>query len=160
MHYNRLFHICNGIIRDSFLAEDVVQESFIKAIQKVDSIEDKSKVGAWLSVIATRTAIDYVRRERNKKWVPMEQQVLECIGQEMRQNVEVEVEMGMSLEMINRAIPKLAHEYQDVLRLKLGHGLKEKEIANILDLNPYTVKTRIYRARKQLKLLYLEQIGA
>jgi len=44
--------------------------------------------------------------------------------------------------------------------LKVGHGLKEQEIATVLNLNPCTVKTRIYRARKQLKLLCLEQVEA
>ncbi|WP_040206133.1 RNA polymerase sigma factor [Neobacillus jeddahensis] len=158
--YKRLFHISYSITRDLHLAEDVVQETFIKAMNKVDTIEDAKKVGAWLSVIATRTAIDFVRKERKTKAILMEQDMLECLGKEMQQNVEEEVESGMLAEQVHCAIGKLTHEYRDVLTLKISHGLKEHEIASILDLNPSTVKTRIYRGRKQLKLLCLKQISA
>ncbi|WP_235846504.1 RNA polymerase sigma factor [Neobacillus drentensis] len=160
LFYKRLFHIGYSITRDLHLAEDVVQETFIKAMKKIETIEEDSKVGAWLSVIATRTAIDFVRIERKKKGIPMEQESFECLGKVMKQNVEEEVEIGFLVEEVYRAIRKLTHEYQDVLMLKLGQGLKENEIAHVLDLKPSTVKTRIYRARKQLKLLYLDQIGA
>ncbi|MFL6516555.1 MAG: RNA polymerase sigma factor, partial [Bacillus sp. (in: firmicutes)] len=78
----------------------------------------------------------------------------------MKHNVEEEVETGFLVEQVHCAIRKLTIDYQDVLMLKLGHGLKENEIARVLDLKPSTVKTRIYRARKQLKLLFLDQIGA
>ncbi len=160
MFYKRLFHISYSITRDLQLAEDVVQETFIKALKKIETIEEESKVGAWLSVIATRTAIDFVRIERKKKGILMEKEMLECLGKVMEQNVEEEVETGDLVEQVHCAIRKLTMEYQDVLLLKLGHGLKEKEIAHVLDLNPCTVKTRIYRARKKLKLLFLDQIGA
>ncbi|WP_195891943.1 RNA polymerase sigma factor [Neobacillus dielmonensis] len=160
LYYKRLFHISFSITRDRYLAEDVVQETFIKALKKADTIAEQSKVGAWLSVIATRTAIDFVRVERKKKGILMEKDMLESLGKEMKHNVEEEVETGIMAEQVNTAIKKLNHEYQDVLLLKIGHGLKEHEIARALDLNPGTVKTRIYRARKQLKQLFLKQLSA
>jgi RNA polymerase sigma factor (sigma-70 family) len=160
LFYKRLFHIGYSITGDLHLAEDVVQETFIKAMKKVETIEAECKIGAWLSVIATRTAIDFVRIERKKKGIPMDMDMLECLGGIMKQNVEEEVETGILMEQVHDAIRKLTLEYQDVLMLKLGNGLKEKEIAHVLDLKPSTVKTRIYRARKQLRLLFLDQIGA
>ncbi|MFS0820261.1 RNA polymerase sigma factor [Bacillus sp. 1P02SD] len=150
--YNsRLFRISYSITRDIHLAEDVVHETFIKAINKMDTIEDESKIGAWLSTIATRTAIDFVRMERNKKGTPMDHELIECLGKTMKQNVEEEVETNIVMEQIYQATRKLKQEYQDVLTLKIWHGLKESQIAHILDLKPCTVKTRIYRARKELK---------
>jgi RNA polymerase sigma-70 factor (ECF subfamily) len=157
MFYKRLFQIGYSITRDVHLAEDVVQETFIKAIKKSETIEDESKVGAWLSVIATRTAIDFVRSERKKKGILMEQDMLECLGKEMKQNVEEEVESGMMHAEINNAFQKLKLDYQDVLVLKIGQGLKEQEIAEVLELNAATVKTRIYRGRKLLKHFFLQQ---
>jgi DNA-binding NarL/FixJ family response regulator len=52
------------------------------------------------------------------------------------------------------SLKKLSNEYQMVLILKLQHGLKENEIARLLRLKTCTVKTRIYRARKQLKQVF------
>ena len=160
LFYKKLFYIGYSITRDRHLAEDVVQETFIKAMKKIETVEDTSKVGAWLTAIATRTAIDFVRKERNKHAILMEKDKLECLGKEMKHNVEEEVETGILEEHVLSAIRKLTHEYQDVLLLKISHGLKETEIARVLDLKPATVKTRIYRARKQLKLLFLKQISA
>ncbi|WP_462408702.1 RNA polymerase sigma factor [Neobacillus sp. Marseille-QA0830] len=159
-YYKRLYHISYSITRDLHLAEDIVQETFIKALKKADTIEEHTKIGAWLSVIATRTAIDFIRAERKKKGILMEKDMLESLGKEMKHNVEEEVETGMMAEQVSCAISKLNHEYQDVLMLKIGHGLKEHEIARALDLNPNTVKTRIYRARRQLKQLFLKQLSA
>jgi RNA polymerase sigma factor (sigma-70 family) len=158
--YKRLFHISYAITRDAHLAEDVVHDTFIKAMKKVGTIEEESKVGAWLAVIATRTAIDFVRKENNKKWIPMDREMLECLGRAMKQDVEAEVETSLLREQLQCAIRKLTLKYQDVLMLKLGYGFKEQEIAHILDLKPCTVKTRIYRARKELKLLFQKQVSA
>lgn len=153
LHYKRIFHISFSITRDSYLAEDVVQETFIKAMKKVETIQDKQKVGAWLAVIAGRTALDFVRKEKRKTAIPMEHEMIECLGIKTMQNVEQEVQTGFIAEEIHSAIRQLTRDYQDVLFLKLDQGLKDHEIASILDLKPSTVKTRIFRARKQLKMM-------
>ncbi|MCS0671823.1 RNA polymerase sigma factor [Cytobacillus firmus] len=157
-HYKRLYHICFSMTRDAYLAEDIVQETFIKAMKKAETIIDEEKAGAWLSVIARRTALDVIRRERRKAAVPMEQDMLECLGIATKQNVEQEVESGFAAEEITGAVKKLTGSYRDILLLKIDRGLKEREIAAMLNLNPSTVKTRIFRARKQLKMMV--QMGA
>ncbi|RBP95897.1 RNA polymerase sigma-70 factor (ECF subfamily) [Cytobacillus firmus] len=157
-HYKRLYHICFSMTRDAYLAEDIVQETFIKAMKKAETIIDEEKAGAWLSVIARRTALDVIRKERRKTAVPMEQDMLECLGIAAKQNVEQEVESGFAAEEITGAVKKLTGSYRDILLLKIDRGLKEREIAAMLNLNPSTVKTRIFRARKQLKMMV--QLGA
>lgn len=157
-HYKRLYHICFSMTRDAYLAEDIVQETFIKAMKKAETIIDEEKAGAWLSVIARRTALDVIRKERRKAAVPMEQDMLECLGVATKQNVEQEVESGFAAEEITGAVKKLTGSYRDILLLKIDRGLKEREIAAMLNLNPSTVKTRIFRARKQLKMMV--QMGA
>lgn len=158
LHYKRLYHISYSVTGDSYLAEDVIQETFIKAMKKAETIIDEDKVGAWLSVIARRTALDVIRRERKKTAVPMEQEMLESLCVITKQNVEQEVESGFTAEEINGAVKQLTRNYQDVLLLKVERGLKEHEIAALLNLKPSTVKTRIFRARKQLKSMV--QVGA
>ncbi|WP_445487401.1 RNA polymerase sigma factor [Niallia sp. 03133] len=159
LFYQRLFQISYSITRDRHLAEDVVQETFIKAIKKMRSIEDEKKIGAWLSVTATRTAIDFVRKERKKKGVLMEKDMLDNIGKTEKQNVEEKVESDLFFDRINDAIGKMNKDYQQVFLLKIKHGLKEGEIAEILGIKPCTVKTRIYRARKQLKMQFLNEVN-
>ena len=140
------------------MAEDVVQETFIKAIKKIDSIQDKGKLAAWLSVIARRTAIDMIRSEHQKKGILMEQDMLASLVKEMDSNVEEEVEITFLKEQVRKAIFSLANIYKDVMVLKVNHGLKEQEIAQQLNVNPSSVKTRINRARKRLKVMIKEQV--
>ena len=160
LFYKKLFQIGYSITRDFHLAEDVVHETFIKAMKKAETIEEEKKVGAWLSAIATRTAIDFVRQEKKKKGILMEHEMLECLGKVTNQNVEEMVESSFFVGQIKNAVRKLKLEDQHLLMLKHSHGLKEREIAIVLNLKLCNVKSKIYRARKQLKLLFLEQISA
>ncbi|MBN6206851.1 RNA polymerase sigma factor [Ralstonia pickettii] len=98
IHYHRLVQIGYSITKDIQLAEDVVQETFIKAIKRIDSIQDKGKLPAWLSVIAKRTAIDMIRSEQKKKGILMEQDTLESLVKEINYNVEEEVEITLLME--------------------------------------------------------------
>jgi RNA polymerase sigma factor (sigma-70 family) len=156
----RLFHAVYPIIRDRFLAEDVVQETFLKAYKKMDTIIDEQKIGAWLSSIAVRTAIDLVRKE--SKGIVMEDVAVEkeCNKTFQLSNVEQEVEISLLKEELQRVINLLNKEHQEIFLLKINDGLKEEEIANKLKLKPATIKTRIYRIRKHLKSIYYQRYTA
>ncbi|TYS57580.1 RNA polymerase sigma factor [Sutcliffiella horikoshii] len=151
VHYDRVFQVSFAVIRDRQLAEDIVQETFIKAYKKMDSLQDGDKVDAWLCVIATRTAIDFVRRERKNRGCPMELDVLGCLGKEAGHNVAAEVEMKMLKELLDEKMEDFSKEDKKLLVLKMERGLKEREIANALEMNPATVKSKIHRARRKLK---------
>ncbi|WP_404346761.1 RNA polymerase sigma factor [Sutcliffiella horikoshii] len=150
-HYDRVLYVSFSIIRDRQLAEDNVQETFIKAYKKLDSLQESDKVGAWLCVIATRTAIDFVRRERKNKGCPMELEVLDCLGKEAGHNVEAEVEVKLLKELFDEKMEDFTMEDKKLLVLKMEKGLKEREIAKALEMNPATVKSKIHRARRKLK---------
>lgn len=156
-YYKRVFHAAYGVTRDYYLAQDVVQETFLKAYQKIDTIQDKEKMGAWLTSIATRTAIDFIRKERktNEKLAAITH--LENTNIESNQNVEQEVEFNMLNEQIQEVINSLSPDQKSVFLLKINYGLKEREIADLLKLNQNTVKTKLYRIRKFLKAILLEK---
>lgn len=158
--YNqRLFHVAYCITRDHYLAQDVVQETLIKAYQKIETIQDMDKIGSWLSSIATRTAIDFIRKERRKNETMLESSVLEDKNLNMisTQDVEKEVEVNFLQQEIEDAINGFSTEAKNIFLLKTKEGLKEREIAQLLDMNEGTVKTKVYRARKQLKAILAEK---
>ncbi|KPB03865.1 RNA polymerase sigma factor [Bacillus sp. CHD6a] len=150
-HYERVLYVSLAVIRDRHLAEDNVQETFIKAYKKLDSLEEMEKIGAWLCVIASRTAIDFVRRERKNKGCPMELELLDCLGKEAGHNVEAEVEVKLLKELLDEKMEGFTTEDKKLLGLKMERGLKEREIAKALKMNPATVKSKIHRARRKLK---------
>ncbi|PWW28416.1 RNA polymerase sigma-70 factor (ECF subfamily) [Cytobacillus oceanisediminis] len=160
LYNKRLFHIAYCITRDHYLAQDVVQETLIKAFEKIDTIEDQKKLGAWLSAIATRTAIDFVRKERRTY-----ERIADCIDLENcleRNHLDAgqEAEMNMLQEQIYAYVDSLSPDQKRVFLLKVNHGLKEREIADILQLNPNTVKTKIFRVRKQLREMLGDRYSA
>lgn len=162
MYSKKLRHIAYSITKDRFLAEDVVQETFIKAYKKIDTIESTEKVGAWLTAIAGRTAIDYLRAEKRKRWLPSDQSLMEQVfsDQAPKTSIENEVEMILFKEDVQNILYKLTQDYQQVLVLRLQYGLKEDEIASQLNLKAGTVKTRLHRARKQLRKVMTEKYPA
>ncbi|CAM3867752.1 RNA polymerase sigma factor [Mesobacillus zeae] len=158
-HSKRLHYLAFSVTRDVHLAEDVVQETFVKAFKKMDTIESTEKVGAWLSAIATRTAIDFLRAEKRKHWMPADQLIMEQVlyYPESGLTPEEEVDIRLFKEELNRSVFTLSEEYREVLILRLQYGLQEKEIASVLDLKSATVKSRLHRARKQLKQTIAEK---
>ncbi|MCP8616393.1 RNA polymerase sigma factor [Salirhabdus salicampi] len=158
VHFKRLLKISYSITKDRQLAEDVVQETFIKAIHKIDTVQSTDKLNAWLSVITRRTAIDFIRNEQKKSGIPMEQEMLVTVGKASVQNVEAEVAFSILVEQVKEGMTNLADIYRDVMVLKVKHNLKEQEIAKRLDVNLSSVRTRIFRARKQLKTMFSDQI--
>lgn len=156
----RLQGLAFSYVKDSFLAEDIVQEAFLKAYKKMDSIEDGNKIGSWLSAITVRTAIDFLRMEKRKtsNLIGSSDIMLEIAAAET--NTEDEAGIRFFKEEISQGIESLSKESQEVLTLKINHGLNEKEIASRLRLKPSTVKTRLYRARKQLKQVFIGKESA
>ncbi|MBT2728024.1 sigma-70 family RNA polymerase sigma factor [Bacillus sp. ISL-75] len=152
MYFKRLFYIAYSVTRDRFFAEDVVQESFIKAYKNIKTVEDSEKIGAWLCAIVTRTAIDFLRKEKRMNWIPTEQSLTDHVyGQtSIRLNTEEEVEFRLFKKDLIRIMHHLSDDYKAVLILKIEYGLKENDIASLLELKPTTVKTRLYRARNFL----------
>ncbi|WML28877.1 RNA polymerase sigma factor [Neobacillus sp. OS1-32] len=149
----RMFYLAYQYTRDFFHAEDIVQEAFLKAYKKIDSVDDYAKIGAWLSAITVRTAIDFLRLEKRKGCYLLDSDMLEPVAgtMENRDNIEEEVCVRLFQEEVDRTMERLSVESQQVLILKIQYGLKETEIASLLKLKSGTVKTRLYRARKQLK---------
>jgi RNA polymerase sigma factor (sigma-70 family) len=154
-HQKLLFHIAFGITRDYHLAQDVVQETLIKAFRKIDTVVEDAKLRSWLTSIAQRTAIDFVRKEKRRN------EVLDTdvSYQEMasHKNVEEEVNHLLLQNEISKAFDVLNTNQRSVLHLKIVEGMKEREIAEVLHLNQNNVKTVLYRARRKLSMYLAEK---
>ncbi|CQR48399.1 ECF RNA polymerase sigma factor SigW [Paraliobacillus sp. PM-2] len=154
LFYERVFRDAFFVIKDQHLAQDVVQDTFVKAFKYMDRLENREKMGAWLSTIATRTAIDLIRKQSSWNGVPTEDFVLDHVKskQEVSASLETTVENKLRQEAIIDKIAMLKPEYREVLVLKYIHELKDKEISAFTDLKEGTIKSRIHRAKKELRM--------
>ncbi|UOR10487.1 RNA polymerase sigma factor [Halobacillus amylolyticus] len=149
LYYNRVYHAAFRLTKDHKHAEDILQETFIKAYQKIDQIEKIDKIGAWLSTTATRASIDFLRKE--KKVVVAEIDELPLPKCEARSIVEEHCEEKDMEEAIRREVSTLSPKLRKVFYLKYYGHLKESEIAERLELSASAVKSRLYRARICMK---------
>lgn len=159
LHYERIKKVAFYITKDQHLAEDIAQETFIKAYKKNDTILDKGKMGSWLSAIASRTAIDFLRKEKRSSGIPTEDVYMEneCAPDA---DIERKVEISMLKEKIRQHLSGLKPEQRKIFLLKINRGMKEAEIAESLNINKGTVKTKIYQTRKYLRSVFRNEYTA
>jgi RNA polymerase sigma-70 factor (ECF subfamily) len=131
--------------RDRALAEDVVQETLLRAWNAQDSLQDEAAAKPWFLTIIRR---EYARTFERKRFVTVD--VDELIA---REEPMLAVAEEQDLNELRAAIFKLPDEYREPLALQVLMGLSTVEIARELDLSSAAVLTRLFRARKQLRVL-------
>ena len=153
LYYHHVYKTAYFIIKDPHMAQDILQEAFIKIFKNLDKLHDESKMKAWISQITTRTAIDFIRKENRWNGMPIEDVNHYENGNisELASTVEKEVERSITIEQIQQQMLKLTPSYRTVLYLKYIQDLKDQEIADYLQIKVGTVKSRLHRAKRQLK---------
>ncbi|WP_044339068.1 RNA polymerase sigma factor [Rossellomorea aquimaris] len=144
-----IYHIAYNMTKDVHLSQDIVQETFLKAYIKIDTLLDTTKTKSWLTSIARCTAIDFIRKESKRNEVCIEDyEEINPIQDDIA--LEMEIEARFLKNSIQENIKRLPPTQQEVMSLKVTQDLSDGEIALKLNLSPSTVKTRFHRARKQL----------
>lgn len=155
-----VFSLVYRMVREPALAEDLAQETFMRAFGAIKSYNPNYKFSSWIFKIANNLVIDYLRKKRlqtvsihgSPNAVTEDEQArtsLELESREERPDTYVEnVELGSEIEA---AVAKLRPEYRAVTLLRHVEGYSYQEIANIMELPLGTVKTYIHRARLELK---------
>ncbi|MEW6541336.1 MAG: RNA polymerase sigma factor [Bacillota bacterium] len=141
------------VTHDHMLAEDVVQNTFLKAYDKIEQLKDPSRVESWLIRIAVNQARDELRRRRRQAWSSEEDVHLPAPREELP---EFQVVAREEHAVISAAIGGLAAEYQDVILLKYQFEMTTKRIAETLNIPEGTVKTRLRKARAVLESVLRE----
>ena len=155
-----LFSLLFRMVRDRELAEDLAQETFVKALNAIESYRPEFKFSSWIFKIADNAAIDHLRRREldtlSLEGSPqaetpeaIEATALQIGGRQESPLAEVEArELGGQIEA---AIAQLRPEYRSCILLRHVEGWAYEEIAEILNLPLGTVKTYIHRARNELR---------
>jgi RNA polymerase sigma-70 factor (ECF subfamily) len=115
-------------MHDHHLAHDITQETFLKAFKKLDKLRDESKLDSWLAAIASRTAIDFLRK--SKKWneFTVEDGYIE-LELSRQQQVAASVEEVFESKQAFNLISELNPESKQVIILKYEFDMKDDDIA-------------------------------
>lgn len=132
------------VVRDNDIANEVLQETFLVAAEKLSQVKDTDKTEAWLIRIAINRARNTFRH-RNK--------LVSLTTTPVASNEKVEdlILKNEEVEALRVAVSNLPEDFQVVLFLKYSNGMSIKDIASALDIAEGTVKSRLYRAREKLR---------
>ena len=137
-----MFTIAYRIVKDTDIANDVLQEAFIQIFRDIKQFRGNSTIGAWIKTIVVRSAIKKVKIEN--VFIPLESNTNGepiCWPEEM---------YGEDLE---KAILSLPSGYRTIFLLIEVEGYKHKEVAKMLNISEGTSKSQLFYAKKQLQKL-------
>ena len=143
-HADRVYRTAWRVLHDRTAAEEATQDVFVRALSSLDQVRDAAVVGAWLSVIAARTAYDVLRTQRRQwhRFVPLDE-----AGAAVSQP-PADPLVG---DHLRQAIARLSSKLQLVLVMYEIEGYSHAEIAAALHIPVATSKTRLFQARAVLR---------
>jgi len=146
--YQHVFRTAYYITQDHQLAEDVVQETFLKAINKLHQLNDEAKINAWLTQITINTARDLRRKNHRFLNIKDPDMISQQVAKYLLEDLIVEKE---DLLTIWRLVENLPVNTQQVFILHYYYGMNTKEISNAMDIREGTVRIRLSRGRTFLR---------
>jgi RNA polymerase sigma-70 factor (ECF subfamily) len=154
-HNRRLFRVARSVLQDGGAAEDAVQEAYLRAFTKLASYKPTGKFSAWLTRVALNEALMMRRRERGDT-VSLDDIGDEAVMPADAANAEPPtaeqfVEAAHARALLEHAIDALPENFRMVFVLRVVEGLDVRETAECLELNANTVRTRLFRAQRQLR---------
>jgi len=149
-HYSEaMFFICNRLLQDNSDAEEVLQDSFIQAFDKLHQLKETSTFGVWLKKIVINKCLNQLRK---KKLHFVE------ISTDIPNEIEDDQVYTIDYKIVNFEIRTLPSACRTVFNLFLVDGLKHKEIAELLGISISTSKSQYLRAKQLLKAKLNERI--
>ncbi|OBZ08529.1 RNA polymerase sigma factor SigY [Bacillus sp. FJAT-26390] len=143
-HYSFLYQYVLKVTMNKTRAEDITQETMLKAIEKIATFQYKARFSTWLITIASRLVVDRIRRnELEKNWIQSEQS-MHAIRFETLQR-------GDDWPAALQALGELSSDIRIPVLLKYYYGYAQEEISTMLDIPVGTVKSRLHNGLKQLR---------
>ncbi|AUN13647.1 RNA polymerase sigma-70 factor [[Clostridium] sordellii] len=137
----RFYKIAYSYVKNEDDALDIVHDAICKALQKIDTLKNIEVVKTWFYKILVNSAIDYIRK--NNKYVSLSQE--DMINEKISNDIYSDIDLEQALD-------RLPEEYKSIIMLRYFEDMKIEEIANVLQQNINTVKTKLYKGLRRLKI--------
>jgi len=147
LYYKAMYNTSLRIVNNSMEAEDVMQESFLSAFEKIDTYSGTVSCGAWLKRIVINRSLDALGKKKAVfEDIESHFGIMDNSPEDAARNEEVDVKV----EEIKEAIEKLPDGYRIILSLYLLEGYDHDEIAEILKISSSTSRSQLSRAKQKL----------
>ncbi len=145
-HATAIYRVALGVVRDPSLAEDVVQETVIRAWRALPSYNGTGSMRSWILSIAHNTAVSTLRRIKDEAVSPED-----LPEQTAPDDIEIQAEGRHQMDRLRSALAQLDELSRSIVVLRDLEGLSYQQIAEALGVPVPTVKTRLLRARRELQ---------
>jgi RNA polymerase sigma-70 factor (ECF subfamily) len=157
--YNqRLYRVARAVLDDDTEAEDVVQQTYIHALTHLSEFRGDARFSTWL----TRIALNEALTRRRQKRTAVDIETLEAMTAPFcarRADPEEATAIAEIRHLLDRAVDGLPESFRIVFIMRDVEGMSIEETALLLGLRPETVKTRLYRARRLLRLALQDKLA-
>jgi RNA polymerase sigma-70 factor (ECF subfamily) len=147
--YAQMIVVAYSKVRNKSDALDIVQDSWLKILQKSDTLRDPQKLMQWARAIVSNTALNVLRQKSKRQTHPIHVEDLPQQGA----TIETQIEERILQEAVYQSINQLDDETRTMLIRKFYYGWRNKRIAQSMGLPLGTVKARIHRAQIRLRIL-------
>lgn len=151
LYCKAMFNTAFNFIKDDDIAQDVMQEAFIKAFKKIGSYNGTASFGSWLKRIVINQSLDWLKKQRIET-VELKEEVAYLSTDE-----PWEVENDISMAVIYRCIESLPQKCKNVVKLYLLEGYDHQEVAQILEISEVASRSQLSRGKSKLKELLIHE---
>ncbi len=141
-HMDDLYRYARWLTHDPAVADDLVQETMVRAWRNLERLQDPKAAKSWLITI--------LRRENARRFERKQHQYSDIPSGELPAQ-RTEYDTSTEAFALRRALERLPEKYREPLLLQIIHGYSQKEIAAQLGISPAGVGTRLFRAREKLR---------
>lgn len=145
-HYKAMYNTCLRLVSDPATAEDIMQESFLKAFEKLGDFRGDVSFGAWLKRIVLNRSLDHLRKLKRLREETLDEKY-ELIADDEDVFEDPDSEL---IERVKQGIALLPDGYRVVLSLHLLEGFDYDEIAEVLGISSSTARSQFARAKAKL----------
>lgn len=147
-YYKAMYNTSLRIVKDPYRAEDIMQESFLKAFSKLNNLRDANMFGAWLKRIVVNNSIYQYHKTNSSIEVPFDDVLYKIEDSEVAHEDSMQ---NMALNHLTNAMNQLKSNYYLVLTLHYIEGYDYDEICTILKISNANCRTMISRAKDSLR---------
>jgi len=149
MYCKAMFNTACSFTKDDAIAQDIMQEAFIKAYKKIETYTGEATFGAWLKRIVINQSLDWIKKQKLET-VEIDDEVISIVNDE-----SWEIENDISLQTIYHCIEQLPQKCRNVVKLYLLEGYDHQEVAQILQITEIASRSQLSRGKNRLRELLI-----
>jgi len=144
-----MFHVALRIVKNEMDAEDVMQEGFIKAFERLDQFRNEVPFGAWLKRIIVNHSIDWYKKNKLMQWEEIDSKLIKTPTEVDDEDFDYQ---QLKVQEVYKAINELKESYRMILILIFIDGYDHEEVCDILNISYSNCRTTFSRAKEQLRI--------